>query len=123
MKKLINDMLLLVLMDEESLIEAFVRGFSKPIILWLIFLKPMHGYNLMLEFKNITGKRLKPGVVYPFLNSLEEKGYVVGTWMKNGKREAKSYRLTAKGKRLLASFKRRFSMPLKGILLELTRKR
>lgn len=110
-------------MDEESLIEAFVRGFSKPIILWLIFLKPMHGYNLMREFKNITGKRLKPGVVYPFLNSLEKKGYVVGTWMKNGKRKVKSYRLTAKGELLLASVKKRLSISLKDIVLELIRRR
>ena len=110
-------------MDPENLIEEFVRGFSKPLILWLIFLKPMHGYDLMLEFKNITGKRLKSSVVYPFLNSLEEKGYVVGTWIKNGKREAKSYRMTTKGERLLTSFNKHFSMPLKGILLELTRKK
>lgn len=109
-------------MDEESLIEAFIRGFSKPIILWLIFLKPMHGYDLMVEFKNITGKRLKPNIVYPFLNSLENKGYVVGTWIKNGKRKAKSYRLTTKGVRLLASFNKRFSTPLRDIVLELAGK-
>ncbi len=125
MKKLINDMSLTMLMDEESLIEAVVRGFSKPIILWLIFLKPMHGYDLMLEFKHVTGKGLKPGMVYPFLNSLEKKGYVAGTWIKNGKskRETKSYRLTAKGKRLLTSFNKHFSTPLKDILLELTGKK
>ena len=110
-------------MDEQSLIEAFIRGFSKPIILWLIFLKPMHGYDLMLEFKNVTGKRLKPSIVYPFLNSLETKGYVVGTWMKNGKRKAKSYRLTEKGVKLLTSFNKRFSTYMKDILLELAGKK
>lgn len=108
-------------MSEENLGEAFVRGFSRPLIIWLIFLKPMHGYNLMREFKNITGKRLKPGVVYPFLHSLEEGGYIVGMWAKNGKRRVKSYRLTAKGERLLKSLKKRVAVPLGDILLELLR--
>jgi len=106
-------------MNEESLVEALIRGFSRPIILWLIFLKPMHGYNLMREFKNITGKRLKPGVVYPFLHSLEEGGYIVGTWINNGKRRAKRYRLTEKGERLLASVKR-LATPIRDIILDMT---
>lgn len=110
-------------MSEENLVEAFVRGFSKPLVLWLIFLRPMHGYDLMLEFKNITGRRLKPGVVYPFLHSLEEGGYVVGMWVANGKRRVKSYRLTAKGEALLTSVKRRVTVPLGDIVLELIRRR
>lgn len=108
-------------MSEENLVEAFVRGFSRPLILWLIFLKPMHGYNLMREFKSITGRRLKPGLVYPFLHSLEEGGYIVGMWAKNGKRRVKSYRLTAKGERLLSSLKMRVAMPLGDMVLELIR--
>ena len=110
-------------MNEESLIAAFIRGFSKPLILWLIFLKPMHGYSMMRMFKNITGKKLKPGVVYPFLHSLEEKGYVVGRWVKHGKRRVRSYRLTLKGVQLLKSVKKRVSMPLGNVLLELFKKR
>ena len=109
-------------MDDKRLIKAFIRGFSRPIILRLIFLRPMCGYNLMREFKNITGERLKPGVVYPFLHTLEEGGYVVGTWVENGKRRVKSYILTAKGERLLTSIKHRISMLLGDIVLELVRR-
>jgi len=110
-------------MSEESLIDAFIRGFSKPLILWLIFLKPMYGYNLMREFKNITGKGLKPGVVYPFLHSLEAGGYIVGTWIETGRRRVKLYRLTAKGEMLLASVKKRLTIPLRDIIFDLTRRR
>jgi len=98
-------------MNEEKLVESFIRGFSKPLILWLICLKPMHGYNLIKEFKHITGKRLKPAVIYPFLHALEEKGYVVGTWMSRGKRKIKRYSVTQKGKTLLASIKKHITMP------------
>jgi len=106
-------------MNEEKLVESFIRGFSKPLILWLICLKPMHGYNLIKEFKHITGKRLKPAVIYPFLHALEEKGYVVGTWMSRGKRKIKRYSVTQKGKTLLASIKKHFTMPIREIILEL----
>jgi hypothetical protein len=37
-------------MDEEKIAEGFIRGFSKLIILLLIYLKPTHGYNLIKEF-------------------------------------------------------------------------
>jgi DNA-binding PadR family transcriptional regulator len=106
-------------MNEEKFAEAFIRAFSKPLILWLICHKPMHGYNLIKEFKIITGKRLKPAVIYPFLHALEEKGYVVGIWMTRGKRKIKSYSITQKGKRLLSSVRNRFKMPIGDIILAL----
>lgn len=106
-------------MNEENIVEAFIRGFSKPLILWLICLKPMHGYNLIKEFKNVTGKRLKPAVIYPFLHTLEEKGFIVGTWMTRGKRRIKNYAITQKGRGLLIALKDRFKTPIKKIIFEL----
>jgi DNA-binding PadR family transcriptional regulator len=106
-------------MNEDKIVESFIRGFSKPLILWLICLKPMHGYNLIKEFKQITGRRLKPAVIYPFLHTLEEKGYIVGTWMVRGKRKIKSYEVTQKGRKLLSSVKSHFKLPIKKIILDL----
>jgi len=79
----------------------------------------MHGYNLIKEFKRITGRRLKPAVIYPFLHTLEEKGYVVGTWMSRGKRRIKSYSVTQKGRMLLATVREHFQLPFKEIILDL----
>lgn len=106
-------------MNEENFVEAFIRGFSKPLILWLICLKPMHGYNLIKEFKNITGRKLKPAVIYPFLHTLEKKGFIVGTWMTRGKRRIKNYSITQKGRGLLISLKDRLKVPIKKIIFEL----
>ncbi len=101
------------------MVEAFIRGFSKPLILWLIYLKPIHGYNLMKEFKKITGRKLKPAAIYPFLHALEDKGYVVGSWMSRGTRMIKRYSVTQKGKNLLFSLKEHFKLPFRTIILDI----
>ena len=106
-------------MTEKKIVNAFIRAFSKPLILWLICLKPMHGYNLIMEFKQITGRRLKPAVIYPFLHTLEEKGYIVGTWMIRGKRKIKNYEVTQKGRNLLTSVKSQFKLPIKNLIFDL----
>lgn len=110
-------------MSEETLVDAFVRGFSKPLILLLIFSKPMNGYSLMSEFKKITGKGLKPNVVYPFLHSLEAGGYIVGTWIEKGKRRVKLYRLTSKGETLLKLVRKRLATPLRDIIYDLMKRK
>ncbi len=104
-------------MRKEKIVKSFMRAFNKPILLWLLCHKPMHGYNLMKEFKRLTGRKLTSMAVYPFLHALEEKGYIVGTWLRTGKRRIiKSYKVTPKGKKLLASVKARLK-PLKEIIL------
>ena len=54
-----------------NVIDAFIRGLEKPIILWLLSLKPRYGSELIKEFESLTGRKLKPGIVYPFLQWLE----------------------------------------------------
>ena len=106
-------------MNEKKIVEAVVRGFRKPLMLWLIGVKPRHGYDLITEFTNITGKRLKPSAVYPFLHTLEKKGYVIGIWITRGKRSIKRYSLTQKGRTLLASVKASLNIPVKHIMIDL----
>jgi DNA-binding PadR family transcriptional regulator len=83
-------------------INSFLQGLDRPLILWLIDKKPKHGYELIKEIKQLTGRRLKPSMIYPLLSSLGADGYVAGEWIENGKRGQKKYRLTAEGKTLLA---------------------
>jgi len=106
-------------MSEESLLEDFIRGFSKPLILWLLCLKPMYGYDLMKEFKNLTGRTLKPAAVYPFLHTLERGGYLAGTWMGKGKRRIKNYTITTKGKKLFSTVSSAFRTPVREMILDL----
>ncbi len=109
-------------MNEDNLIDGVVRGFSKPIILWLVQIRPMYGYDLIKEFSRLTGKKLGPAAVYPFLHSLEKKGYLVGKWVKKGKRQIKSYTITRKGKRLLRSVTTLFGKPIREMIMDFLRK-
>jgi DNA-binding PadR family transcriptional regulator len=102
-----------------DVVDAFLRGFERPLILWLLALEPKNGYELMKEVEKLTGRTLKPSVVYPFLYWLEEKGFVVSDLMKKGRRELRFYRLTDKGKGLLTRMRNLFRNPIRGLIADL----
>jgi PadR family transcriptional regulator, regulatory protein PadR len=85
-----------------DVINSFLQGLDRPLILWLIAQKPKHGYELMSEIKRLTGRKLKPGTLYPLLYKLEADGFLVGEWIEKGKRDLRRYSLTSEGKVLLA---------------------
>ena len=96
-----------------GVIQAFLQGLDKPIMLWLLSRGPRHGYGLIKELKRLTGHKLKPGIVYPFLHWLEQEGFAVGEWVENGRRHIKYYSLTKRGERLLSRIRDLFKRPLK----------
>ncbi|MEM3873677.1 MAG: PadR family transcriptional regulator [Candidatus Bathyarchaeia archaeon] len=100
----------------------FLRGLEKPIILWLLAHKPRHGYELILEFKRLTGRKLKPSIVYPFLHKLERGGFVSAVWVVRGKKKIRHYSLTKNGEDLLRKIKDVFSKPVKQVLMDLIEK-
>lgn len=102
-----------------DVVEAFLRGFERSLILWLLALGPKNGYELMKEVERLTGHAMKPSVVYPFLYWLEEKGFVVSDLMKRGRRELRVYRLTDKGEGLLTRVRNLFRNPIRGLITDL----
>jgi DNA-binding PadR family transcriptional regulator len=102
-----------------DVVDAFMRGLEKPLILWLISQGPRHGYELIKEVKRLTGQKLKPGVLYPTLYQLEGEGFLAGERVKKGRRELKCYRLTEKGKTLLAKVRGLFSNPIRRVIADL----
>jgi len=101
-----------------DVINAFMRGLEKPLILWLISQGPRHGYELIKEVKRLTGQKLKPGALYPLLYWLEDEGFVVSEWIKKGRRDLRYYRLTEKGKALLVKVRGLFSEPIRGVIAD-----
>lgn len=99
--------------------DTFLRGLEKPIILWLLSRKPRHGYELIVEFKRLTGRRLKPSIVYPFLHRLEREGFASSQWLVKGKRKIKHYTLTKNGEELFKKVRETFAKPLKEFLIEI----
>jgi len=102
-----------------DVIDAFMRGLERPLILWLISQGPRYGYELIKEVKRLTGQKLKPGTLYPLLYWLEDEGFVVGEWIEKGRRELRCYRLTEKGKVLLAKVHGLFNKPIKDVIMDL----
>ncbi|MEM0006650.1 MAG: PadR family transcriptional regulator [Conexivisphaerales archaeon] len=98
---------------------VLLRGLEKPVILWLLAHKPRHGYELILEFKRLTGRKLKPSIVYPFLHKLEKGGFASAEWIMKGKKRVKHYSLTKRGEDLLHKVKETFGMPIKQVLMDL----
>jgi len=106
-----------------NVIDAFIRGLEKPIILWLLSLKPRYGYELIKEFKSLTGRKLKPGIVYPFLQWLEREGFAASRQIMKGKRRLKCYSLTEKGQELLKNLRDKLRVSVGEVIKEFIRKR
>ena len=100
-------------------IKAFMHGLDRPLILWLLAQRPMHGSELIKEVKRLTGQRLKSCTLYPILYWLEEENFVTGECVKKGQRELRCYRLTEKGKNLLAKVHDLFNKPIGRLFADL----
>jgi len=99
--------------------DSFLRGLEKPVILWLLLHKPRHGYELITEFKRLTGRKLKPSIVYPFLHRLEAEGFVSSHWLVKGKRKIRHYTLTKRGEELFKKIKETFTKPVREFFMEI----
>ena len=46
-----------------EIIKSFLNGLNIVVILWLLSVKPRHGYEIIKEIKRLTGVSLNPGVI------------------------------------------------------------
>jgi DNA-binding PadR family transcriptional regulator len=102
-----------------DVVTSFLQGLDRPLILWLLEQKPKHGYELMTEIKRLTGRKLKPSTLYPLLYWLEGEGFVVGEWIKKGKRNLRCYTLTNKGRLLLEKLSHLLNKSIRRVLDDL----
>ena len=81
-----------------------LQGTLDMLVMRAVADEPLHGYALVHRLKLISGGRLNvpQGSLYPALHRLENQGMLKGEWGDTPSgREAKFYRLTAKGRRHL----------------------
>lgn len=86
---------------------------EETIILWLLSVKPRHGYRIIKEFRRLTGLSLNPGAVYPLLHWLEEEGFTISRRVKKKNKARKRYFLTGRGKEFFNRFRSLFNERLK----------
>ena len=83
-----------------------LQGSLDLLVLTLLSRRPkLHGYAIMTAIKETSGDVLCPeeGSLYPALHRMDEAGWIRAAWVvqENGKR-ARTYQLTAAGKKQLA---------------------
>ena len=66
--------------------------------------EPIFGLGMIEELAR-HGYRISPGSLYPLLHSLEKKGYLRATEIRNGKSWRKVYRATPAGRKALSAAK------------------
>ena len=77
------------------------QGTLDLLILKVATLGPIHGYAIAQRLQQISRDALQvqQGSLYPALHRLENKGFLASEWRESETgREAKFYRLTAKGR-------------------------
>jgi PadR family transcriptional regulator PadR len=83
-----------------------LQGTLDLLILKVVALGPVHGYGISLRIRQISKQVLnvQQGSLYPALHRLEKRGWLTAEWGEsdNG-REAKFYKLSAKGRKQLVS--------------------
>lgn len=82
-----------------------LQGTLDMLILKIVALGPVHGYGISLRIRQISKEvlQVQQGSLYPALHRLEKRGWLQAEWGEsdNG-RQAKFYRLSAKGRKQLA---------------------
>ena len=83
-----------------------LQGTLDLLILKVVALGPVHGYGISQRIRQISSSvlQVQQGSLYPALHRLEKRGWLAADWgeSENG-REAKFYRLSAKGRKQLAA--------------------
>lgn len=83
-----------------------LQGTLDMLILKAVSLGPLHGYGILLRIQQVSRDALQipQGSLYPALYRLEYRGWIAAEWGESeNKRKAKYYRLTAAGRKQLAS--------------------
>jgi PadR family transcriptional regulator PadR len=83
-----------------------LQGTLDLLILKVVALGPVHGYGISLRIRQISSDvlQVQQGSLYPALHRLEKRGWLEADWGESDKgRQAKFYKLSAKGRKQLAA--------------------
>lgn len=98
-------------MSPEPVDAALKKGSAELVVLALVEDRARHGYEIGKLAEQRSGGRLKVSIasLYPLLYRMEKRGLIIGRWVeKAGQRRKRYYRITAEGRRMLASHRTRW---------------
>src|SRR5881296_54481 len=82
------------------------KGSAELLILSLVEVRPLHGYEIskLIEARSDGVLKFNVASLYPLLYRLEKRGWILGRWVeKAGQRRRRYYRLTREGRKVLAA--------------------
>jgi len=84
-----------------------LQGTLDMLVLRALMFGPLHGHAIATHIQRTSEEvlRVDHGSLYPAIHRLKRRGWITASWepMPDRNREAKYYRLTAAGKKRLAS--------------------
>jgi PadR family transcriptional regulator, regulatory protein PadR len=83
-----------------------LQGTLDLLILKVVALGPVHGYGIAQRIRQISSEvlQVQQGSLYPALHRLEKRGWIAADWGESeNNRQARFYRLSAKGRKQLAA--------------------
>ena len=95
----------------------FPQGTLDLLVLKVVALGPRHGYAIAQRLQQMSRKavQVQQGTLYPALHRLENRGLLAADWrLSDTGRDAKFYRLTAKGRAHLGSRASELAAPDRG---------
>jgi transcriptional regulator len=93
-------------MEDGSIDREWKKGSAELLVLSLVETLPRHGYEIskLIEQRSEGALRFHVASLYPMLYRLEKRGWILGRWVeKAGQRRRRYYKLTAQGRKVLAS--------------------
>lgn len=99
--------------------KALLPGTLDLLLLKALSLQPMHGYGIAQRLRQLSREvfQIEEGTLYPALQRLLAKGWVVGEWKQTeNNRRARYYKLTAAGRKQLQTQRAEFQTVLGAIV-------
>jgi len=93
-------------MEDQAIDREWKKGSAEMLLLSLVEVVPRHGYEIgkLIEQRSQGALRFHVASLYPMLYRLEKRGWIQGRWVeKAGQRRRRYYKLTAQGRKILAS--------------------
>ncbi|MEM2947865.1 MAG: PadR family transcriptional regulator [Candidatus Bathyarchaeia archaeon] len=84
--------------------KSFMLGHAKLMVLAVLRDKPLHGYGIIKEIKSRSNNccSITVGTIYPVLKTLESEGLIKSEKVLEEGRERIAYKITPKGRKVLA---------------------
>ena len=89
--------------------KQLTKGLLDIVVLGFLRSESMHGYKIIKSIRQKFGIYFGPSTIYPYLNDLEEKGYIKSQWDINNDRPRKVYSLTPEGSSILIGIEQSFN--------------